>query len=77
MRAYHVIAAVAVIAVILVGIGVKLPFFAAPIAEADSRFSNGIGADVLQMHQNSKNAPVQEVHDMTFVYFVGDNSAGD
>jgi hypothetical protein len=68
MRAYHVIAAVAVIAVILVGIGVKLPFFATPIAEADSRFSNGIGADVSQMHQNSKNVPVQEFHDMTFVF---------
>jgi hypothetical protein len=34
MRAYHFIA---VVAVILVGIGVKLPFFAPPIAEADSR----------------------------------------
>jgi hypothetical protein len=77
MRAYHVIAAVAVIAVILVVTGVKLPFFAAPIAEADSRFSNGIGADVVQMHQNSKNAPAQEFHDMTFVFPVGDKSVGD
>jgi hypothetical protein len=48
---------------------------AAPIAEADSRFSNGIGADVVQMHQNSKNAPAQEFHDMTFVFPV--NSGGD
>ena len=75
MRAYHVIAAVAVITVILVVTGAKLPFFAAPIAEADSRFSNGIGADVVQMHQNSKNAPAQEFHDMTFVFPV--NSGGD
>jgi hypothetical protein len=65
MRAYHVIAAVAVI---LVGIGLTLPFSAAPIAEADSRSTKTVSVDVSSMHQNIESLPVQEFHDMTFVF---------
>jgi hypothetical protein len=65
MRPYHVIAAVAVI---LVAIGVTLPFSAAPIAEADSPSAKTVSVDVSPMHQNIENLPVQEFHDMTFVF---------
>jgi hypothetical protein len=65
MRPYHVIAAVAVI---LVAIGVTLPFSAAPIAEADSPSAKTVSVDVSPMHQNIENLPVEEFHDMTFVF---------
>jgi hypothetical protein len=74
MRAHYVIAAVAII---LVGIGMTLPFSAAPIAEADSPSAKTVSVDVSPMHQNIENLPVQEFHDMTFVYSVGDNSVGE
>jgi hypothetical protein len=67
MRTHHVIA-IAVVAVVLVGIGAKLPFFTAPIAKADSRSINSASADVSPMHQNIKNLPVQTFHDMTLVF---------
>ena len=53
MRAYHVIA---VVAVILVGVGVKLIFFTAPPAEADSLPIKSVGVDVSQLHQNVRAA---------------------
>ena len=65
MRAHHVIA---VVAVILVGVGVKLIFFTAPTAEADPLFIKSVGVDVSQLHQNVKNLPVQKSHDMSFVF---------
>jgi hypothetical protein len=43
MRAHDVIA---VVAVILVGIGVTLPFFDAPLAQAHARYINGASVDV-------------------------------
>jgi len=64
MRAHHVIA---VVAVILVGFGVKLIFFTAPTAEADPLFIKSVGVDVSQLHQNV-NLPVQQFHDMSFVF---------
>ena len=64
MRAHHVIALVA----ILTGIGVYLPFFAAPIAEADSRSINSVTVDVSPLHHTSRNLPVQKFHDMSLVF---------
>ena len=69
MRAHHVIA---VVAVILVGVGVKLIFFTAPTAEADPLFIKSVGVDVSQLHQNVKNLPVQKLHDMSLVFPDGD-----
>lgn len=65
MRAYHVIA---VVAVILGGFGVKLIFFTAPTAEADPLSIKRVGVDVSPLHQNAKNLPVQKLHDMSFVF---------
>ena len=69
MRAHHVIA---VVAVILVGVGVKLIFFTAPTAEADPLSIKSVGVDVSQLHQNAKNLPVQKLHDMSLVFPAGD-----
>jgi hypothetical protein len=65
MRAHLVIA---VVAVILVGVGVKLSFFTAPTAEADSLSIKSVGVDVSHLHQNVKNLPVQKFHDMSLVF---------
>ena len=64
MRANHVIA----VAIVLVCVGAKLTFLAAPIAEADSRSIASASVDVFRMQQNIENLQVQEVHDMTFVF---------
>ena len=64
MRARHVIA----VAFVLVCVVVKLTFFAAPIAEADARSIESGSVDVFQIHQSIKNLPVQEIHDMSFVF---------
>jgi len=69
MRTYH---AIAVVAVILVGVGVKLIFFSAPTAEADPLASRKAGLDVSRMHENVKNLPEQKVHDMSVVFSAGD-----
>jgi hypothetical protein len=65
MRAHH---AIGIVAVILVGFGLKLLFFSAPTAEADLRGVRSVGMDISQMHQNNKNLPEQKIHDMTFVF---------
>jgi hypothetical protein len=69
MRAHYVIAAVVII---LVGIGVSLPFSAAPIAEADSASTRAVSVEAPPVQRNSESLPVQEVHDMTFVYSAGE-----
>jgi hypothetical protein len=69
MRAHHVIV---VVAAILVAVGVKLIFFPAPTAEAESLSIKSVGVDVSQLHQNAKNLPVQKFHDMSFVFPDGD-----
>ena len=56
------------VAIVLVCVGAKLTFLAAPIAEADSRSIAGASVDVSRMQQNIENLQVQEVHDMTFVF---------
>ena len=62
MRARDVIA----VASILVLVGVKLTFLAVPIAAADARSSGSV--DVFQIHQSITKLPVQEIHDMSFVF---------
>jgi len=65
MRTRHIIA---VAAAILVGAGVKLIFFAAPTADADSRSISSARMDVSQMHRNITILPVHEFHDMSLVF---------
>ena len=68
MRPHH---AIAVVAVILIGFGVKLIFFSAPAAEADTHAVPSARMDVVQMltdHPHGKSLPVQKMHDMTFVF---------
>lgn len=68
MRPHHV---VAVVAVILIGFGAKLFFFPTPAAEANIHAVPSASMNVLQMHvdyPNIKNLPVQNVHDLSFVY---------
>jgi hypothetical protein len=69
MRARHVIA---VVAVILVGVGVKMIFFTAATAEADSLSIKSVSVDASRLHQNGKNLPVQKFHDMSLVFGGGD-----
>jgi hypothetical protein len=69
MRAHHVIA---VIAAMLVGVGVKLIFFSAPTAEADTLSIRSVGVDVSQLHQIAKSLPVQTFRDMSLVFSDGD-----
>ena len=65
MRAHHVIA---VVAVLVIGLGAKLYLFPPKQAEADVNPS--ISMNILQMHQdkNMQNLPAQKMHDMTFVF---------
>ena len=67
MRAHY---AIGIVAIVLIGFGLKLIFFSAPPAEAVAVESARI--DVSQMHQNIKNIPEQKMHDMTFVFSEGD-----
>jgi len=57
---------IAVAATVLIGFGVKLFFFPAPIAEADASGVKSSSMNVLQMHH--KGLPVQKMSDMTFVF---------
>jgi hypothetical protein len=62
MRKHHVIA---VLAVLLIGLGVKQFFFPPKEAEAESRAGN---MNIRQMHIDRPNLPPQKMHDMTFVF---------
>ncbi|MEH2522949.1 MULTISPECIES: hypothetical protein [unclassified Bradyrhizobium] len=64
MRAHPV---VAVATLILVGVGVKLTFFSAPMAAADVRSTKSASIDVAEIHREIKDLPVENFHDMTFV----------
>jgi hypothetical protein len=64
MRARHVIA----VAFILVLVGAKLTFLAVPIAQADARSIASGSVDVVQIHRTVGKLPVQNVHDMSFVF---------
>jgi hypothetical protein len=72
MRPHH---GLAVVAIILIGLGVKLFFFPTPAAEADTHAILSANMNVLQMHKdyrNLKDLPVKKMHDMTFVFSDGD-----
>ena len=73
MRAHHI---VAVVAAILIGVGMKLIFFTAPTAEADSNSIKSVGVDVSELHRNAKNLPVQKFHDMSLVFADADLTVG-
>jgi len=67
MRVHH---AIAIVAVVLIGFGLKLTFFSAPPAEAVP--VEGMRMDIFQMHQNIRDLAEQRMHDMTFVFSEGD-----
>ena len=62
MGKHHIIA---VLVVLLIGVGVKQFFFPPKAADADTRAGN---MDIRQMHVDHPNLPQQEMHDMTFVF---------
>lgn len=69
MKIHHVMA---VVAVLVIGVGAKQFLFPPKEAEADV---SGVGINPHQMtieHPNRNNHPVQKMHDMTFVYSDGD-----
>ncbi len=68
MRAHPVFA---VGTLILVGVGVKLTFFSAPIAAADVGSTKSASIDVSGMHHEIKSLPVENFRDMTFVFSSG------
>ena len=67
MRARHVIA---VVAVLVIGLGAKQFLFSPTQADANINAVPSASVNVLQMHRdiNIKNLPVQKVNDMTFVF---------
>jgi len=70
MRAHHVI--IAAVAVTLIGFGVKLIFFTDPAAEAKVLSLESMSMNISELHRNTKNLPVQKIHDMTFVFWDGE-----
>ena len=67
MRTHHVIA---VVAILIVGLGVKQFWFPPMQAEADMHAMPSASMNVFQMQSdiNLKTLPVQKMHDMTFVF---------
>lgn len=65
MRARHVIA---IVAVLVIGLGTKLFLFPPKKAQAD--MSATANMNILQAHRDidMQNLPVQKMHDMTFVF---------
>ena len=68
MRVHH---GIAIVAILLIGFGLKLTFFSGPIAAADVGSAKSVRMDISEMHQNIKNLPVEKIHDMTFVFSNG------
>jgi hypothetical protein len=66
MRAHHVIA---VVAVLVIGLGAKQFVFPPKQADANINAVSSASMDVLQMHRDidTKSLPVQKMRDMTFV----------
>ncbi|MCP4620292.1 MAG: hypothetical protein GY844_28125 [Bradyrhizobium sp.] len=69
MCARHVIA---VITVILVGVGLKLTYLPASTVGANSLSVRSAGLDRVQLHQAAGQLPVQKFEDMTFVFSSND-----
>ena len=67
IRAHHVIA---VLAVLVVGLGAKQFLFPPRQADADIQFVPSISMNVLQMHSgiDVKRLPVQKMNDMSLVF---------
>jgi len=63
MRAHHIIA---VVAVILVGAGLKI-FLSAPTADANPTVGKNVGLNIAQLHEG-KNPPVEKFHDLSVVF---------
>jgi hypothetical protein len=59
---------IAVITVILAGVGLKLTYMSASIVEANSPSVRSAGLDLAQLHQSAGKLPVQKFEDMTFVF---------
>ena len=61
---------IAVLAVLVIGLGAKQYLFPPMEAEANLHAVPSASISVLQMHRdiNVKNLPVQKMHDMTFVF---------
>ena len=68
MNAHH---AIAIVAVILVGFGLKLIFFSTPIAEADVAPVGSVRIEISEVHLNSKSLSLEKFHDMSFVFSDG------
>ena len=58
---------ITLIAVVMIGAGLKMALLSTPPAEAVPAIKSG-GLDIQQMQQNITNLPVQKIHDMTFVF---------
>ena len=68
MRVHHVIA---VVAVLIIGIGAKQFLFPPKQAEANIQAMPSASMNILQMHidhPNKNDHPVQKMHDMSFVF---------
>jgi hypothetical protein len=65
MRARY---AIAVVSAILVGFGLKLFFFSAPSAVADTGVVMSVSMNISEIQKNIKNLPVEKINDMTFVF---------
>ena len=63
MRAHHIFA---VVAVILVGAGLKI-FLSAPTADANPTVDKSVGLNISQLHEG-KNPPVEKLHDLSVVF---------
>jgi hypothetical protein len=61
--------AIAIVALILIGFGVKLVFFSP--AGAVSRTNDMLSIDIAKMQEN-RNLPVQKMHDMSVVFSTGE-----
>jgi hypothetical protein len=64
----HAHPVIAIATLILVGVGVKLTFFSTPIAAADVGSTKSASIDVAGIHREIKGLPVENFHDMTFVF---------
>jgi hypothetical protein len=59
---------IAVATMILAGFGVKLAFFTDPTVAAGMGSAQRAAIDISGMHRHIKNLPVENFHDMTFVF---------
>ncbi len=59
MRTHHIVVAT----LILLGVGLKVTSFSTVTTEADSRSKRSV-----HVSQTQQNLPVEEFHDMTFVF---------